>query len=166
MKKRNMSTIILVLATIATGLIAGLFYAYSVSVNGALGRLDDATYLKTMQSINLVILNPLFFASFIGTLLLLPAAAYCWYDGAMRARFLLLLAATVVYGVGTFGVTVFGNVPLNEALAAFPLDGAANEAMHTAREKFEKPWNAYHTARTWASVAALALVVLACVKPD
>ena len=56
-------------ATLATGLVAGVFYAYAVSVNLGLATQPDASYVATMQAINDRIENPLFFASFFG--------AYC-----------------------------------------------------------------------------------------
>ena len=68
--------IILVLAGTLTALVTGLFYGYSVSVNGGLHRLNDSEYVRTMQSINTVIQNSLFFASFIGPVILLPLAAF------------------------------------------------------------------------------------------
>lgn len=44
----------LFLATLLCGLLAGLFYGYSCSVNNGLGRLNDPGYLKAMRSINKV----------------------------------------------------------------------------------------------------------------
>ena len=51
-------------ATLATGLVAGVFYAYAVSVNLGLAAQTDAAYVATMNEINERIQNPLFFASF------------------------------------------------------------------------------------------------------
>ena len=53
-------------ATLTTGLAAGVFYAYAVSVNLGLATQPDASYIATMQAINERIENPLFFASFFG----------------------------------------------------------------------------------------------------
>src|SRR5215208_2764319 len=53
-------------ATLTTGLAAGVFYAYAVSVNLGLATQPDASYVATMQAINERIENPLFFASFFG----------------------------------------------------------------------------------------------------
>ncbi len=148
---------VLLLATIATMLAAGLFYAYAVSVNPGLGRLPDAMYLSAMQSINRAILNPLFFASFLGAALLLPAAAWLSYSRD-QVRFWWLLAVAVIYIVGVFGVTIAGNVPLNNTLDTLKIDGATPEQLSSWRAAFEKPWNALHTVRTIASVAAAAVL--------
>ena len=53
-------------ATLTTGLIAGVFYAYAVSVNLGLAAQPDADYVAAMQAINERIQNPLFFLSFFG----------------------------------------------------------------------------------------------------
>jgi uncharacterized membrane protein len=49
------------------GLIAGLFFAFSVAVMQALARLPAAGGIAAMQSINSAMLNPLFLAIFLGT---------------------------------------------------------------------------------------------------
>src|SRR5690349_3161714 len=115
---KKMTTIIVIVTAVTTALIAGLFYAYSCSVNPGLGRLENREYLSAMQSINSAILNPVFMWSFMGTLILLPV---CCYFNFQTPRFTWLLAATLVYAIGTFGVTIMGNVPLNEQLAAINL---------------------------------------------
>lgn len=158
-----MTTITLILATTAAALIAGLFYAYSCSVNPGLGRLADRTYIEAMRSINRAILNPLFFASFIGTLLLLPAATVVAY-GHSRECFVLLFIAAVIYVVGVFGVTMFGNVPLNNMLDRFNIVNASPADITAIRGSFEKPWNRLHSIRAFFSVVSLVLTILACIK--
>ncbi|SDF80842.1 Uncharacterized membrane protein [Dyadobacter soli] len=153
----------LLVTTLASGLIAGLFYSYSCSVNPGLGALSDANYLAAMQSINRVILNPVFFFSFMGTLLLLPLSTYQHFGTG--SRFYWLLAATLVYAIGTFGVTAFGNVPLNEALAKADFSGASAQELAAHRLRFEIPWNRLHAIRTYASVLSFMLVILACLTP-
>ena len=74
-------------ATLATGLAAGVFYAYAVSVNLGLATQPDASYVATMQAINERIENPLFFASFFGALLLLLAALAVHFPRPRSGRF-------------------------------------------------------------------------------
>jgi uncharacterized membrane protein len=45
-------------ATLTTGLMAGLYYAYAYSVMLGLSRTDDRTFVSAMQQINVAILNP------------------------------------------------------------------------------------------------------------
>jgi uncharacterized membrane protein len=160
------TNIILALTTLTTALIAGLFYAYSCSVNAGLGQLSDANYILAMQSINRAIQNPLFFISFMGTLVLLPISTYLHYGQPSLHRFYLLLAATIIYAVGVIGVTALGNIPLNNMLDKFSVQSGDNEAIINARVSFEKAWNGFHSIRTIAVVIALGLVILACLNKN
>lgn len=164
--KTNMSALLLcqILTIIATGLIAGLFYGFSCAVNQGLGHLSDAKYLEAFQSINKAIQNPLFFASFMGSLVLLLITTYLQYRNGMSSSFYILLAATLVYAIAVFGITVFGNVPLNEQLDKFSLISASAEEINTMRNLFEKPWNNFHTIRTVASVFSFLMAVMSLIK--
>src|SRR5688500_11418438 len=108
------TTIVLFITTMAIALITGLWYAYSCSVNPGLGQLSDDRYIASMQAINRAILNPIFFATFIGTLALLPLCTWLCYERLSTGQWTLMVIASIVYFVGVFGVTVLGNVPLNE----------------------------------------------------
>lgn len=158
--------IVLALATVVTGLVAGVYYGFSVAVNPGLARLPAPAYIAAMQAINEVIVNPVFAASFFGAPLLLPLAAVLYASGPYRRRFRLLVAATVVFWVGSLGVTVVGNIPLNDTLAAFPLATATPAQAVAARAQFLEPWNRWHTLRTLASVGALALALGACLAGE
>jgi uncharacterized membrane protein len=157
----------LVLLTTAflMALISGLFYAYSCSVNIGLGRLTDTEYLRAMQSINRAILNPWFFASFMGTLVMMPICTWLAYkNGGGTYSFYLLLAATIIYAIGVFGVTGLGNVPLNESLDKFDIGAATLEEIKARRLNFEIPWNRFHLIRTVANALSLVLVLMAMIK--
>jgi uncharacterized membrane protein len=156
--------IILVLAGTLTALITGLYFGYSVSVNGGLHRLNDSEYVKAMQSINAVIQNPLFFVSFFGPIILLPLAAFLQRD-ANSMQFALLLASSALYIAGSFALTIVGNVPLNQRLAKFDASKASDNEIAQARAGFEKPWNRLHAIRTIASIAATVLIFVACLFP-
>jgi uncharacterized membrane protein len=156
------TNILLVITTTTTALIAGLLYAYSCSVNMGLGQLPDAEYISAMQAINRAIQNPLFFISFMGTLLLLPVSTYVHYQQGITMRFGFLLAASLIYIVGVIGVTALGNIPLNNTLEAFNLKSASLAAIAQQRANFEGSWNSFHTVRTLAALLSLILTILAC----
>ncbi|UFH52902.1 DUF1772 domain-containing protein [Spirosoma sp. KNUC1025] len=158
-------TILLACAATTTALMAGLFYAYFCSVNPGLHRLSDTEYLTAMQSINRAILNPIFFISFIGTPILLPMATWFHYGNPVSLRFWFLLTATLIYLFGVLGVTIAGNIPLNEALDSFSIQKASMDEIAAQRVKFEAPWNTWNTIRTVASVVALVFVIMACISP-
>ncbi len=160
-----MKLLCLVLTATSTALIGGLFYAWSCSVTIGLARLPDSGYIAAMQAMNRAIQNPVFFAAFLGTAVLLPLCTYLHYSSPLSVRFWYLFGATVVYLLGVLGVTIFGNVPLNEALDAFPLSSASAAEMAAQRARFEGPWNGLNTVRTLASTLAIILVILACLHP-
>jgi uncharacterized membrane protein len=54
-------------SAIGCGLIAGVFFAFSTFVMQALRRLPGAEGMPAMQSINVVVLNPIFLGVFLGT---------------------------------------------------------------------------------------------------
>jgi uncharacterized membrane protein len=157
-------TTFLISVTLA-GLVAGLFFAYACSVNLGLARLTDAEYLKAMQSINRAILNSWFFTAFLGALILLPLATGLVYkhEGATLLFYYLLVAA-LVYILAVFGVTIFGNVPLNEAVDKFDIASATAEELKRQREIFETPWNRLNLIRTLASVISFVLVALGLIN--
>lgn len=154
--------IILTVTTTVTGLMAGLFFAFSYSVTAGLGKLADAEYIRAFQSINREIQNPVFLACFMGILLLLPVSTYLHYSNP--AVFKLLLAATIIYFAGTFAVTALGNIPLNNAIDAFKIDTATPEQISAQRTAFESKWNSLNLIRTASSAASLVLTILACIK--
>ena len=156
------SNFILVITTLTTALVAGLLFGYSCSVNPGLKNLTDEQYIAAMQSINSVIQNPVFFSCFFGTLFLLPCAAYLHYGKEIPIKFTLLLSAAVIYLIGVIGITICGNVPLNETLGKFDLASTSQERMAAARAAFEKPWNSLHTIRMFFSIVTLLLTILSC----
>ncbi len=151
-------------AVLLTGLLAGLFYGYDCSIIKGLGKLPHAVYLQSFQSINRSIQNPYFFTSFIGSLMVLPIAGWLSYSAGNSVSFYLLLAATLVYFIAVFGVTIFCNVPLNERLANFSIATATESELAAMRQVFEKPWNRYHTFRTIASIISFGLAILSFIK--
>jgi uncharacterized membrane protein len=56
-------------AALGAGLVAGIFFAFSAFIMAALGRLRPEDGISAMQSINVVVLNPVFFFVFFGTAL-------------------------------------------------------------------------------------------------
>lgn len=157
----NFPEIILLVTAVLTGLMAGLFYSWSVAVMPGLARLADREFVAAMRAANRAIQNPVFFAAFFGAPVLLAASVFLFYD---TPRFSLLLAAFLIYIAGNFGVTVFGNVPLNNRLERFDLKTATDEDAAGQRAGFERRWNNFNTVRTISSIAALVLVITACLK--
>lgn len=159
--QRTHSTL-LVLATLATGLSAGFFVTYQISVTRGLALVDDATYVATFQAVNETVRTGWFAAFFFGAAPLAALAAWsCWSHS--RARAGLLVAAAVLQLAGVLGVTFAGNVPLNEELA--DVTSSETSALAAARADFEDDWNRLNLVRTLAGLAAFALVAAAIAVP-
>jgi uncharacterized membrane protein len=150
-------------ATLTTGLVAGVFYAYSVSVDPGLAAQSDASYVATMQEINERIQNPLFFASFIGAVLFLLAALVVHLPRLRSSRFLLISLACLLYIGGGFLLTAFINVPMNDQLATVDPEAPAL-VLSRAREAYEGPWDFWNGVRTIFSTVAFLSLIGACMR--
>jgi uncharacterized membrane protein len=148
-------------ATFTTGLVAGVFYAYAVSVNLGLAAQPNASFVATMQAINERIENPLFFASFFGAVLFLLAALAAHFPRPRSGRFWLFTLACALYIGGGFLLTVFVNVPLNEELARVAANASPGE-LAGARAAYEGPWNFWNGVRAVLSSLAFVALVGAC----
>lgn len=157
----SIHNVLTILTILTTGLSAGLFYAWAVSVIPGTRRISDRSYLESMQSMNRAIQNPAFFIVFIGPVLLLLTSSYLQFREAVDASFWLMLCATLVYLAGTFGITVGGNVPLNNALDSVRINNLGIEELSQARRSFEEPWNRLHRIRTIFSVVSFLLLLAA-----
>jgi uncharacterized membrane protein len=151
-------------AIVSTGLVAGLLYGYDCSILNSFTHLSDEVYLRSFQAINRGIQNGYFFTSFMGSLLLLPVAAWYSRQPLNQATFYLFIIATLLYFFGVFGVTAFGNVPLNNALDKLDMATASPSDMARMRGLFEKSWNSYHQLRTIAAILSFSIAALAVIK--
>lgn len=154
----SIKSITLFSAVLLTGLSAGLFYAWSVSVIPGTKRVPDHTYLETMQAINRAILNPAFFLIFFGSLILLIVSAIQHVQAGLT--FWLMLAAALTYLVGTFGVTALGNVPLNNSLDVLELSELTGDLIAGTRQRYELKWNRFHLIRTTFAVLSFLISLL------
>ena len=159
-----MNTIILVITTLSSGLMAGLFYSWSISVTPGLAKVGDENYLQAFQSMNRAILNPAFFIFFMGLVILLPLLSYLYYQSPISAQFWYIISATVLYIVGTMAVTIFGNVPMNNTLEALQIKSMSPEQMASFRLGFEGKWNQLNMIRTICSSLAFISLIIACLQ--
>ena len=140
-------------AALGCGLIAGVFFAFSVFVMKALARLSPDSGIVAMQSINVAVLNPWFLGAFFGTaivcVLALISSLLRWHE----ADAVYLLVGGAFYLIGTFLVTVVFNVPRNEALKSItPNDPSAADLW----AGYVTSWTAWNHVRTIAALAAAA----------
>jgi uncharacterized membrane protein len=142
-------------ATVATGVMAGVYFIYAVAIMPGLRRLDDSGFVAAFQATDRAIINPIFLVAFFAPAVLCGIAAstergepgYRWILAA------LILNAAIVL------VTMAVNVPLNDALKARgEVTGtdatAARQAFH------EGQWVAWNWFRTVANLGALVCLTL------
>lgn len=158
-----MDTNILIIATFFSGLMAGLFYSWTISVTPGLARIDDVSYLKAFQAMNRAIINPYFVVVFFGLVVLLPLLSYLSFQTSMSSRFGYVLTASILYFVGIMGITIAGNVPLNNALEALHIESMTPEQMNDFRKSFENKWNRLNLIRTISASVTFLLLAMACV---
>ena len=107
-------------ALASTALMAGLWFAWAVSVIPGTRLVPDRTYVTTMQTINRAIINPGFILPFLLTPALLAVAGIAQWRGGDTRRGVLLVVAGGTYLVGVLGVTIGGNVPLKTRWTGCP----------------------------------------------
>jgi uncharacterized membrane protein len=158
----SLRTMVLLGTVILTGLSAGFFFAWSVSVIPGTKLIGDRPYLETMQSINRAILNPAFFTVFFGSVVLLSIASIIEFH-SNKVVFGLMLSSTITYVVGTVIVTGLGNVPLNDQLEVLKIAEMGSAKMTQFRKFYETNWNKLHQLRTVFAVLSFSMAVLALV---
>jgi len=145
------------IALLGSALVGGVFFAFSSFVMKALARVPSSEGIAAMQSINIVVINPSFLGAFMGTALfslgIVGLALFRW--GHPSAIF--FLGGAVFYFVGTFLVTMFGNVPLNDQLAGM---SATQTAAHDLWEHYLDRWTMWNHVRTAAAMVAALLYTL------
>lgn len=143
-------------SALGCGLIAGVFFAFSTFVMRALARLQPAQGIAAMQSINITAINPLFMMALFGTaapcIFLVFSSFKLHQPGAAY-----LLIGSLLYLVGTVGVTMVFNVPLNDALAKVD-PGSAEGAKLWA--SYLVNWTMWNHIRSAAALAAAALLIV------
>jgi uncharacterized membrane protein len=138
--------------------VAGFFFAFSTTVMNALNRLPASQGMAAMQSINVVVINPLVMSALFGTgvacVVLVIAAFVEW--GETYAAYLLV--GGLLYLAGVVLLTIGYHVPRNDALAALDPNGA-DATNFWAR--YVRTWTAANHLRAVAPLASAALFTVA-----
>ena len=155
--------VVLIAATLTTGLMAGVFGLYSNAIMPGLRRTDDRTFVAAFQSIDRAIINPVFMATFLGALVLTALTGLLHFTGEARSLLPWIVAALVLYLV-VFVLTIRVNVPRNnEIKAAGDVDRMTD--VHGVRERFnEARWVRWNHLRAFASILAFGLLSWALIQ--
>ncbi|PSB20051.1 DUF1772 domain-containing protein [Phormidesmis priestleyi ULC007] len=154
----NLRFPLMLFAAIGCGLIAGVFFAFSTFVMPALARLQPPQGIAAMQSINITAINPLFMIALFGTalacLFLAVSVLFKWQQSAA----VYLLVASLLYLVGTIGVTIACNVPLNDALAIVKPESPEGANLWA---RYLTDWTFWNHVRTLVALVAAVLFAIA-----
>ena len=151
-------TVAVVSAALGCAVVGGIFFAFSNFVMKALARLPAAEGIAAMQSINVVVLNKWFLGVFTGTALVsLMLAGYAIMNWS-TAPAPWLLGGSVAYVVGTWLLTIIGNVPLNNRLAeASPHEAGSADTWQDYLDR----WTRLNSQRALGAVVAALLFIIA-----
>jgi uncharacterized membrane protein len=154
--KPNWLSILTLMAVLGSGLIAGVFFAFSSFVMQSLSKLPASQSIAAMNAVSVVILNSLFMLVFIGTMLLCVVLGAVWFFQRDQPGSSLLLIGSLLYLIGNILVTGMFNLPLNDSLAVITPENATPEAWR----QYLEPWMFWNHVRTiTALLASLAFIV-------
>ncbi|MBM3543638.1 MAG: DUF1772 domain-containing protein [Alphaproteobacteria bacterium] len=149
------------LAALGSALIAGIFFAFSAILIPALSRLAPASGIAAMQSILVTIKRGpfvlVFFVTALLAVLLGIAAPFRWAEPDA----LYLLAGSLLYLNGPFGVTLLRNMPLNNRLAHVKPDGETGAKVW---KDYLPAWSWWNHVRVATALAAAACLIMALVR--
>ncbi|MBD2369619.1 DUF1772 domain-containing protein [Leptolyngbya sp. FACHB-402] len=153
----NLATLTLI-AAIGSGIVAGVFFAFSTFVMPALARIEPVQGIAAMQSINITAINPLFMLALFGTavvcFLLAILTGLKW--GQPHSAYLPI--GSLLYLIGSIGVTIAFNVPLNDALASVKPNSPEGATLWS---KYLMNWTFWNHVRTISAAIATLLFTIA-----
>jgi len=147
---------IMLISVVLNSMAAGVIFIFSNTIMPVLATLEAKEGIMIMNTINDIILNPLFGVVFFGGLVSAFPAFRMWKNPgeySIPARY-YGVATTVVFFFGNFMVTGTQNVPMNNELLA--VDPGSDEGAAYWEDTYLTNWVAWNTARgIFATLAAL-----------
>ena len=153
-------TIVLAFAILLIGIMAGIFFTWSNAVKPGIGKLSDIEYLRALQAMNRVILNKAFIGIFLGAVIAVTVVPIAHFKLFPDNIFWLFIITLATYWIGVFGVTVLGNVPLNELLDEINLESITLEEIKALRTSIEVKWNNLNLIRSISSGITFLLLIV------
>ncbi len=147
-------------AALGSGLIAGVFFAFSSFIMQSFSKLPANQAIAAMNTINVVILNSLFMVVFVGTAAVCAVLGVVAFIKWSQPGSVFLLIGGLLYLIGSIVVTGAFNVPLNDALAAVTPERATTEAW----KQYLEPWMVWNHVRTATSLLASLAFIIALLR--
>jgi uncharacterized membrane protein len=148
-------------AAVGCGLMAGIYFIFSTVVMPSLAQRPPSEAIRTMQAINVVIVNPLFLLIFLGTAAASLGLVIVGLVSPEPGAHVDAIVAGALYLVGSIVVTAAVNVPRNDAVDALDpaVPGSADAWLSYLGE-----WTAWNHVRTISCVAALVLLLVVLLR--
>lgn len=148
----TLRTAVLIGATLSTGMLAGLYYGWAISVMPGLNKAQPRAAVDALQQMNVAIVNPAFMLSFLGAPLL-SAVAVAFVAGREQQSALWWVLAAAVLNLAALISTFVFNIPLNNRIDQAG-DPAALADPARVWDDFATPWMVWHWVRTVACTVA------------
>jgi uncharacterized membrane protein len=157
---QSLETALLWFCVFGCASMGGVYFAFSGFIMRAL---RDAGHAGTvaMNAINRVILRSAFMPLFFTTTLASGALAVIGVTHLPAARGFYLVVGGLLYIAGMLGVTLLGNVPLNNALQNVTAESRTGTAIWN---DYLRRWTRWNHWRTASSLAAAILFGLALMR--
>ncbi|SDT37882.1 anthrone oxygenase family protein [Microlunatus soli] len=157
----SIGTAILIIATLTTGLTAGVFTDWSNTIMPGLADVDDRTFVLAFRSLDASINNPFFLGvEFSGALLFTVAAGALQVRTGRRTALPWILAALVAY-LTAIMITFAVNEPLNTRLRTIDEPAASADFAALRAELNAARWAAWNTARAVTATIAFGCLLVA-----
>jgi uncharacterized membrane protein len=145
------------LTILAYALVGGVFLAFSDFIMRSLAHTGGTGGVDAMQVINREVFRWIFMALFLGMAAVSVFIVIYSATNLAGGPGMLILLGALVYLLGCFAVTIFFNVPMNEALAGMDLTSEATRDYWT--ETYLPRWTTWNTVRTIACVVSAAMML-------
>ena len=140
-----------------SGLMAGIYFTFSVFVMRALGELPPVQGAQAMNRINDVIVKPLFLPLFVVSSIGMAALLVWSFIDPEPGISVPAATAAAIYLAGMTGVTAFGNVPLNNRLLRL---AGEHQSLADYWHDYQPAWNRLNHIRTLSCLISCVLLML------
>ncbi|MEM8837632.1 MAG: anthrone oxygenase family protein [Pseudomonadota bacterium] len=143
-------TLLTQFSILAFAILGGVFLAFS-------DFLMRSLKMEAMQSINREVFRYIFIPLFLAMVpvsIVLAVSAYLTLPNSHW-----FIAAALIYSLGAFAVTMFGNVPMNNKLEALGSD--TEEGLSYWENRYLPVWTLYNSIRTAACILASGVLLFA-----